>query len=259
VEPWSGVREATTFGAEVPQLHPDDPQWAALLPDPAVPGEDCLNLNIWTPDLGSAGLPVMVWIPGGMFEFGTGASYNGSRFARDGIVCVSINYRVGAGLSYLGDGTANLGLLDQIAALQWVREVQTDWWCRIPAIRLPLTLTSVAALRLYMYEFVWPSRGVRRTPGALPRPRSGLRIRRPEQRIRAAAGARPQQLADAIRRLGVLRDHRRLAGGRSTTSVGHHVLQHHRARRGRSASGGTGTVAGPTLACQGLVVTALIL
>ena len=123
VEPWSGVREATTFGAEVPQLPPDDPQWAALLPDPAVPGEDCLNLNIWTPDLGSARLPVMVWIPGGMFEFGTGASYNGSRFARDGIVCVSINYRVGAeGFLYLGDGTANLGLLDQVAALQWVRE-----------------------------------------------------------------------------------------------------------------------------------------
>jgi para-nitrobenzyl esterase len=88
-----------------------------------VSGEDCLNLNIWTPDPGSAGLPVMVWIPGGMFEFGTGASYDGSRFARDGIVCVSINYRVGAeGFLYLADGAANLGLLDQIAALGWVRD-----------------------------------------------------------------------------------------------------------------------------------------
>ena len=117
-----------------------------------------MNLNIWTPDLGSAGLPVMVWIPGGMFEFGTGASYNGSRFARDGIVCVSINYRVGAeGFLYLGDGTANLGLLDQIAALQWVREVQTDWWCRIPAIRLADAHVGGGS-STYMYEFAWPSK-----------------------------------------------------------------------------------------------------
>jgi para-nitrobenzyl esterase len=65
----------------------------------------------------------MVWIPGGMFEVGSGASYNGSHFARDGVVCVTINYRVGAdGFLYLGDGNANLGLLDQVAALAWVRE-----------------------------------------------------------------------------------------------------------------------------------------
>jgi carboxylesterase type B len=65
----------------------------------------------------------MVWIPGGMFEAGSGASYDGSRFARDGIVCVTINYRVGAeGFLYLGDGDANLGLLDQVTALEWVRE-----------------------------------------------------------------------------------------------------------------------------------------
>jgi carboxylesterase type B len=65
----------------------------------------------------------MVWIPGGMFEAGSGASYVGSRFARDGVICVTINYRVGAeGFLYLGDGDANLGLLDQVAALEWVRE-----------------------------------------------------------------------------------------------------------------------------------------
>jgi carboxylesterase 2/para-nitrobenzyl esterase len=85
-----------------------------------------LNLNIWTRDLGSAGQPVMVWIPGGMFEYhGTGSSpwYDGSRFARDGVVCVTIGYRVGAeGFLYLGDGIANLGLLDQVAALEWVQQ-----------------------------------------------------------------------------------------------------------------------------------------
>jgi glycosyltransferase involved in cell wall biosynthesis len=68
----------------------------------------------------------MVWIPGGAFEYhGTGASswYDGSRFARDGIVCVTINYRVGAeGFLSLGEGNVNRGLLDQIAALAWVRE-----------------------------------------------------------------------------------------------------------------------------------------
>jgi carboxylesterase type B len=94
-----------------------------LIPELGPLGEDCLNLNIWTPDPGAAGLPVMVWIPGGMFEAGSGATYDGSRFARDGIVCVTINYRIGAeGFLYLPDGDANLGLLDQIAALEWVRD-----------------------------------------------------------------------------------------------------------------------------------------
>jgi carboxylesterase type B len=122
VEAWSGVRDALTYGPMPPQL-PYPPPWDVLIPERATLGEDCLNLNIWTPDRGSAGLPVMVWIPGGMFEAGSGASYNGSHFARDGIVCVTINYRVGAeGFVYLPDGHANLGLLDQIAALEWVRE-----------------------------------------------------------------------------------------------------------------------------------------
>ena len=121
---WSGVRDALAFGAEPPQPRPPaDHPAAAMIWDPAQPGDDCLNLNIWTPDPTATGLPVMVWIPGGMFEVGTGATYDGSRFARDGVVCVTINYRVGPeGFMYLADGDANLGLLDQIAALEWVRD-----------------------------------------------------------------------------------------------------------------------------------------
>ena len=65
----------------------------------------------------------MVWIQGGMFEISSTAAYDGSRFARDGVVCVVINWRPGAeGFLYLGDGIANVGLLDQVAALEWVRE-----------------------------------------------------------------------------------------------------------------------------------------
>jgi para-nitrobenzyl esterase len=121
VAPWSGVRDALTFGPTPPSL-PLPPPLDALIPNPAVAGEDCLNLNIWSPDLGSARQPVMVWIPGSAFEYGTGAAYDGSHFARDGIVCVTTNYRLGAdGFLSLGEGNANRGLLDQVAALQWVQ------------------------------------------------------------------------------------------------------------------------------------------
>jgi para-nitrobenzyl esterase len=124
VEPWSGVRDALTYGATVPKP-PYFPPFDVLLPEPVIAGEDSLNLNIWSPDLGQAKLPVMVWIHGGAFANGSGAVsiYDGSRFARDGVVCVTINYRLGAdGFLYLGDGPANLGLLDQVAALEWVRD-----------------------------------------------------------------------------------------------------------------------------------------
>jgi len=126
VAPWSGVRDALAYGPKSPQP-PYPPQVKSLLPPELTSsGEDCLTLNIWSPDLGSASRPVMVWIAGGMFEYhGTGASswYDGRRFARDGVVCVTINYRVGAeGFLYLDEGNANRGLLDQIAALAWVQE-----------------------------------------------------------------------------------------------------------------------------------------
>ncbi|MDF2145982.1 carboxylesterase/lipase family protein [Knoellia sp. p5-6-4] len=121
VEPWSGVREATEIGPAPPQVAP--PEGGGSGWDTEAIGDDCLTLNVWTPDPGAAGLPVMMWVQGGMFEFGATAAYDGRHFARDGVVCVVINWRVGAdGFLYLDDGVANLGLLDQVAALEWVRD-----------------------------------------------------------------------------------------------------------------------------------------
>ena len=120
---WDGVRDCSEFGPTVPK-NPYPAPFDTLLPEPAIAGQDCLNLNVWTPDLGQAGLPVLVWIHGGAFVNGSGAvpQYDGTAFARDGVVCVTINYRLGAdGFLFLGDGLANTGVLDQVAALQWVQ------------------------------------------------------------------------------------------------------------------------------------------
>ncbi|HYI32231.1 MAG TPA: carboxylesterase family protein [Glaciibacter sp.] len=137
VDSWSGVRDATELGPEPPQVAPPATGGSALGPAEdwddvgeafarvkrVAAAHDCLNLNIWTPDTGATRLPVMVWIQGGMFELSSTAAYDGSRFARDGVVCVVINWRPGAeGFLYLSDGIANVGLLDQVAALEWVRE-----------------------------------------------------------------------------------------------------------------------------------------
>ena len=123
--PWTGVHDASSFGPTAPKA-PYSAPFDVLLPDPDIPGEDYLNLNIWTPDL-AGGAPVMVWLHGGAFANGSGAvpGYDGTAFARDGVVLVTLNYRLGAdGFLYLEDEDAapNLGLLDQVAALRWVRE-----------------------------------------------------------------------------------------------------------------------------------------
>ncbi|MEU8777564.1 carboxylesterase family protein [Streptomyces sp. NPDC048606] len=119
------VRDAGAFGPTAPKV-PYPPTFAALLPDPVVEGDDCLNLNVWTPapDPG-ARRPVMVWIHGGAHTRGSSAVpvYDGAAFARDGVVLVSINFRLGIlGYGLFPDAPANRGLLDQIAALEWVRD-----------------------------------------------------------------------------------------------------------------------------------------
>jgi para-nitrobenzyl esterase len=121
--PWTAPLDATSYGPTAPQRQSEGPL-AGVLPNVVIPGDDYLNLNIWTPDP-TASLPVMVFIHGGSWTSGSGAvdGYNGKSFARDGIVLVTINYRLGVdAFLWFGDGPANLGLLDQIAALAWVRD-----------------------------------------------------------------------------------------------------------------------------------------
>ncbi len=128
---WSGIREARAFGPIAPQSPPS--------PVTAIPGdtvesdEDCLSLNVWTPALDGRPRPVMVWLHGGGFTSGNGASslYDPTGLVvRGDVVVVSLNYRLGA-LGFLaheglasggGEPFANWGLLDQIAALEWVRD-----------------------------------------------------------------------------------------------------------------------------------------
>jgi para-nitrobenzyl esterase len=122
-EPWAGELDATSYGATAPQSAPSGPL-GDLLPRRAVAGDDYLNLNVWVPPSGD-GHAVMVFVHGGSWTSGAGSigGYDGARFARDGVVLVSINYRLGAdGFAWFGDGVANLAQLDQITALEWVRD-----------------------------------------------------------------------------------------------------------------------------------------
>ena len=127
-EPWEGERDATRFSAVAPQL----PSRIELIDAPDLDmSEDCLYLNVWTPGLDDAKRPVMVWIHGGAFIGGSGTTpwYDGTAFVTQGdVVVVTINYRLGVlGFACFDDvvdgivGSANLGILDQVAALEWVR------------------------------------------------------------------------------------------------------------------------------------------
>ncbi|WP_457949825.1 carboxylesterase/lipase family protein [Pseudarthrobacter sp. alpha12b] len=121
---WEGILDATRFGAT--------PQRKALaevttIPEPSIPGNSTLNVNVFKParDVGEGPYPVLVWIHGGGYVAGSPASpwYDGGAFARDGIVMVTISYRLGFdGFGWLPDAPNNRGVLDWILALEWVRE-----------------------------------------------------------------------------------------------------------------------------------------
>ena len=122
VRGWAGVRAAVSYGPPPPQggLFGMD----ELAQEAA--GDDWLSVNVWSPDPApGAGLPVLVWIPGGGYVIGTSSlpEFDGGRLAAGGVVVVTLNYRLGVeGFAQIDGAPANRGLLDQVAALQWVRD-----------------------------------------------------------------------------------------------------------------------------------------
>ena len=126
---WSGVRVADRFGARCEQT-----DGSSTIADAALPiSEDCLTLNVWAPAQHGRSLPVMVWFHGGAFVWGAGSApaYDGSAFARNGVVLVTLNYRLGRfgffahpalTAEHPGETKGNYGLMDMIAALKWVRK-----------------------------------------------------------------------------------------------------------------------------------------
>ncbi|MBM7832180.1 para-nitrobenzyl esterase [Agromyces cerinus] len=120
--PWEGVRDALEFGATAQRGDPG----VTLIPEPSVPGESTLNVNVFTPAPATdSALPVLVWIHGGGFFAGSPASlwYDGGRFNRDGVVTVTISYRLGFdGFGWISDAPSNRGVRDWLLALEWVQE-----------------------------------------------------------------------------------------------------------------------------------------
>ncbi|MFD9034090.1 carboxylesterase/lipase family protein [Streptomyces sp. NPDC059567] len=123
VRGWSGVREAVSYGPPPPQAG----HFGMDALSQEAPGDDWLTVNVWSPEpTPGAGLPVMVWIQGGAYVFGMSGlpEYDGARLARDGdVVVVTFNHRVGIeGFGQIEGAPPNRGLLDQVAALEWVRD-----------------------------------------------------------------------------------------------------------------------------------------
>lgn len=121
--PWTEPLDATAYGPTAQRRGFGE---GATIPEPTIPGPGILNLNVFTPaaDAGAA-LPVLVWIHGGGYVAGSAASpwYDGAAFNRDGVVLVSLGYRLGIeGFLHLADAPDNRGVRDWLAALEWVRD-----------------------------------------------------------------------------------------------------------------------------------------
>lgn len=127
VAAWTGVRDATTAGPNAPQPSRKIPgiDLSPIIGCGWRKGEDYLTVDVWTPEPGGSGLPVMVFIHGGSFIAGepSAPAYDGTALARSGVVLVAVTYRLGVeGFLPLEGGATNIGLRDQLAALAWVQD-----------------------------------------------------------------------------------------------------------------------------------------
>lgn len=124
-QPWEGVRPATAYGPTAHRAVPGE-QHTTLIPEPTIPGDDTLTVNVFTPSADrEARLPVLVWIHGGSYKEGCPASpwYDGAAFTRDGAVVVTVGYRLGFdGFGAIPGEPANRAVRDWIAALEWVQQ-----------------------------------------------------------------------------------------------------------------------------------------
>jgi para-nitrobenzyl esterase len=215
---WSGVRDATRFGPACPQARGtgslDITRYGGA-PEPT--SEDCLTLNVWAPARPAPHAPVMVWFHGGSGRMGSGALpyYDGSAFARDGVVLVTVNYRLGhlgafahpALTREAGKATllGNYALMDQVAALRWVQRNVTAFGGDPGNVTIfgessggisVMNLTVAPAARGLFQKAIVESGGGWFPPGPGPKAaeQSGIAVAR-------AAGAPPQATAQQLRAL----------------------------------------------------------
>ncbi|MEF3117619.1 carboxylesterase/lipase family protein [Streptomyces chrestomyceticus] len=206
--PWEGTRQAARFGPLGPQSTP--------VHAPSAQGADWLTLNVCTPDPSAAGLPVLVWFPGGGYMTANSSDpmYDPTALAEAGLVVVSANYRVGAeGFALLDGAPPNRGFLDQIAALHWIQrtiarfggdpDLVTVAGQSAGAGSIAALLTVESARPLFRRAITHSVPGFHCTPALARQVAAALADRLGTAPTAAALGdVAPQRLADEVTALG---------------------------------------------------------
>ncbi|GAA1979405.1 carboxylesterase family protein [Isoptericola halotolerans] len=197
---WDGVRDTGTFGP-TPQR---GDAGITLIPEPSVPGDATLNVNVFTPaPVSTARLPVLVYVHGGGYTSGSPASpwYDGAAFARDGVVTVTLSYRLGFdGFGWVDGAPSNRGVRDWLLALEWVQENITAFGGDPDRVTIAgqsagggavLTLLGMPAAH-HLFRAVWCLSGAL---GDVPE----IRARQVARRLASAAGV--DATVDGFRRV----------------------------------------------------------
>ena len=222
-QPWRGIRDARAPGFACAQ----DPR-DGKLPVPAGASEDCLYLNVWSRDpRPRARQPVMLWIHGGFFRVGSGAdpAFDGSALARAGVVLVAINYRLdrfgrfahpALSAAQAGEPLGNYALMDQVAALQWVKrniarfggdpDRVTIFGCSAGGVSVDFLMATPAARGLFQ-------RGIAQSGSIVPEGERDLR------RANARFPSLEQDGLDVARHFGIPEDAQTLARLRALSAA----------------------------------------